>query len=442
MQRGRDGDASDLIDQRRIDPARSPATPAGEATSLTDSGNPAHREWPAAGLQAPDMETIRAYRLSRLREQLAKRDIAGAVLTDPLNVRYALDCPNMQVWCLHNAVRYAFVATDGPVVLFDFHNCAHLSSHLPLIDETRPATSWFYYEAGNREDELARRWAREIADLLGSRGGNRRLAIDKCEPRGIKALRAESIEVIAGQEFTEHARKIKHPEEVKAMRRAIHCAEVGMNEMWRALRPGTTENQLWSILHQVNIARGGEWIETRLLASGPRTNPWFQECSDRVIEAGDVASFDTDLIGPYGYCADISRAWVTAVARPSNEQAALHAIAMEQLATNIDLLEPGMSFLEFADKSYALPADCLPNRYSVVVHGVGQCDEYPSIPYAADAGAGGYDGVFEPGMCLCFESYVGRVGGPEGVKLERQALLTETGVELLDRWPLDLIPEI
>ena len=80
-----------------------------------------------------------------------------------------------------------------------------------------------------------------------------------------------------------------------------------MAAMRQALRPGISEQALWAELHAGNIARGGEWIETRLLASGPRTNPWFQECSSRVIEAGELVGFDTDLIGPYGYCADISR---------------------------------------------------------------------------------------------------------------------------------------
>ena len=28
------------------------------------------------------------------------------------------------------------------------------------------------------------------------------------------------------------------------------------------------EQRLWSYLHAENIARGGEWIETRLMASG------------------------------------------------------------------------------------------------------------------------------------------------------------------------------
>ncbi len=75
--------------------------------------------------------------------------------------------------------------------------------------------------------------------------------------------------------------------------------------MREALRPGMTENELWSILHQTNIAMGGEWIEGRLLVSGDRINPWFHECSDRMVRAGELVAFDTDMIGPFGFCADI-----------------------------------------------------------------------------------------------------------------------------------------
>ncbi len=37
-----------------------------------------------------------------------------------------------------------------------------------------------------------------------------------------------------------------------------------------------------------------------MLVSGACTNPWFAECSDRVIRAGELVSFDTDMIGPFG----------------------------------------------------------------------------------------------------------------------------------------------
>src|SRR5687768_798435 len=84
-------------------------------------GAQALSEWQAQGLELPDLAALRAYRLGRLRAELARRDYAGIVVADPINLRYATDAANMQVWCLHNAARYAFVATEGPIVLFDFH---------------------------------------------------------------------------------------------------------------------------------------------------------------------------------------------------------------------------------------------------------------------------------------------------------------------------------
>jgi hypothetical protein len=56
-------------------------------------------EWQALGLALPDVDALRAYRLGRVRAELAARDLAGAVLTDPINLRYATDSPSMQLWC-------------------------------------------------------------------------------------------------------------------------------------------------------------------------------------------------------------------------------------------------------------------------------------------------------------------------------------------------------
>src|SRR5450432_391257 len=78
----------------------------------------------------PDMRRMRGYRLGRLREQLKKRDYAGALLYDPINIRYATGSRNMQVWTTHNPARYCYVPTEGPITLFDFHNCEHLANGL------------------------------------------------------------------------------------------------------------------------------------------------------------------------------------------------------------------------------------------------------------------------------------------------------------------------
>ncbi|KAA3623363.1 MAG: aminopeptidase P family protein [Proteobacteria bacterium] len=384
------------------------------------------------------LDAVREYRLKRVREQLARFDYAGILLFDQINVRYATDATNMQIWCGHYETRCAYVSTDGPLVLFDYGNYPHLVEGLSAIDEYRRMPSFYFFTAGSRGAEFAEVFASEIDDLLTTHGGgNRRLAVDRLSPLGSVPLAKRDIELCDGQEVMELARAIKSAAELQLMRASIDACEAGMRAMRDALAPGMTENALWSVLHQVNIERGGEWIETRLLSSGPRTNPWFRECSMRVMEAGDLVSFDTDLIGPYGYCADVSRTWVCGENRPTGEQRRLYACAHEQVQTNIERLKPGMTFEEVSRGAWSIPAEFERNRYGSLIHGVGLADEYPSIKHAHDLEARGYPGVVEPGMTLCVESYIGAENGREGVKLEEQVVVTDDGVERLSSYPYE-----
>lgn len=385
-----------------------------------------------------DLDTVRRYRLERVRQQLRKHDLAGVLLFDQLNTRYVTDATNMQIWCSHYEARCVFVATEGPVILWDFGYLPHLAEDLPTIDEYRVITPFYFFSSGSRCEDNSHRFAREIDDLVTTcGGGNRRIAVDRCSLLGIHALEKRGLELTEGQDVMEVARVIKSAEELELMRYAVRVCETAVSDMREAMVPGITENALWSKLHQTNIALGGEWIETRLLSSGPRTNPWMRESSMRVIEKGDMMSFDTDLIGPYGYCCDMSRSWICGETKPTSEQARLYQLAAEQIRFNTDLLKPGISFAELSRNAWPIPEEFQPNRYSVIMHGVGLADEYPSIKNSMDYDAKGYDGVIEPGMTLCVESYVGSVYGGEGVKLEEQVLITETGYEMLTSYPLE-----
>jgi len=82
-----------------------------------------------------DRASLRRYRLDRIRRQLRQRDYGGAVLFDPPNIRHATDVANMQVWALHNKCRYVYVATEGPVILFDYGCARHLSEGYKFIAE-------------------------------------------------------------------------------------------------------------------------------------------------------------------------------------------------------------------------------------------------------------------------------------------------------------------
>ena len=92
------------------------------------------------------------------------------------------------------------------------------------------------------------------------------------------------------------------------------------------------------------------------------------------------------------------------------------------------LIEAGMSFAEMTNIAHRLPEAYRALRYGVLAHGIGLCDEYPSVRYPEDVEAHGYGGVFEVGMTLSVEAYVGAVDGHEGVKLEEQVVVTDNGV--------------
>ena len=395
---------------------------------------------PDAGTAAPsvDLEAMRTYRLNRLRQELHRQDIAAALLFDPVNIRYAVDCTNMQVWTLHNPARYALVAATGPVILWEFHGAEHLAKDLPLITEVRVGTPWFHFAAGDQSVAKAKEFAAEIAEEIRLHGaGNRRIAIDRVDTIGTFSLLAEGLVIEDGMALAEHARLIKSADEIAAMRVAVAACEEGVRRMRAALRPGITENALWSLLHQANIELGGEWIMTRLLCSGQRTNPWYQECGSKILEDGEIVSFDTDLVGPYGYVCDISRAWICGETRPKGRQSELLSVSRDQIEHNRALLRPGVSTAEISERSFRMPEKFEPQQYLGLIHGVGLGDEHPVAVPAKFANRGVKNTILQPGMTVSIESYVGEVGGLDGVKLEEQVLITETGNEALSTYPID-----
>ena len=439
-------EVSHSVSNPKINPNRRPSDVLPDGSSASndriDIGPTrlAFDEWEQAGLQAPNLQAMREYRLARVRNELKARDLAACLLTDPLNIRYALDSSNMQVWILHNMGRAAFIPAEGDVVMFDFPKCEFLSAHLPLIKEVRPMPSFFFFVSGEHYDAKARKFAAEVDELLRRCGGeNRRLAIDKMEICGVKALESLGIDIHHGQTILEMARLVKDENEIKAMRCGMESCEHSIKAMRAAMHPGVSENDMWAVLQAENIRRGGEWIETRTMASGPRTNPWFHECGPRIIEEGDILAFDTDMIGPYGYCIDISRSWIFAERKPTSEQRNLYRIAYDHIHENMGLLKPGVSFRDMTYKGNHLPEAYRKQQYAAKYHGVGLCDEYPLVAYPEDISddACFVEGVLKEGMTLTAEAYVGAEGGREGVKLEQQVLITKNGYEVFGKYPFE-----
>ena len=251
------------------------------------------------------------------------------------------------------------------------------------------------------------------------------------------ALSERGLRIVDAQQPVEMARAIKSAEEMKCVKASLRATEIGVARLRAAIRPGITEAALWSVLHQAVIAQNGDYVETRLLNAGARTNPWFQETGTKAIGENELIALDTDVVGCHGYYSDFSRTFHAGPGRPTPVQRELYRTAHEQVQHNMEIIRPGMTFRDYADAAWDIPDRYYANRYYLSAHGCGMTGEYPYLYHHGDFPDAGYDGVIEPGMTLCVESYIGAEGGHEGVKLEQQVLVTGTGVELLSRFPFE-----
>ena len=398
----------------------------------------AFKEWEAAGLVLPNLPQMREYRWKRLTRHIVDREYGGLLMFDPLNIRYATDSTNMQLWNTHNPFRAVLLCADGYMVIWDYKNSPFLSEFNPLVREQRSGADLFYFDRGDKVDVAADVFANEVRELIEQHGGNnKRLAVDKIMLHGLRALEAQGFEIMDGEEVTEKSRSIKGPDEILAMRCASNACEASMAAMEAACEPGMSENDVWSVLHAENIRRGGEWIETRLLASGPRSNPWFQECGPRIIQNNEIVAYDTDLVGSYGICVDVSRTfWVgDGDPRPDMIYAMRHAV--EHIQTNMEMLKPGVNMRDLSMNTHTLDDQYQKGKYGCLMHGVGLCDEWPLIAYPDQMVEGAYDYELEAGMVLCVEALVSPEGGDFSIKLEDQVLITEDGYENLTKFPFD-----
>ena len=144
------------------------------------------------------------------------------------------------------------------------------------------------------------------------------------------------------------------------------------------------------------------------------------------MEAGDLVFVDTDAVGIEGYFADVSRTFLVGDVPATSTQRDAYGAAHDWLVETSALLRPGITMREFSELAPRLPERYRVQRYECLAHSAGLDDEGPSIAWPEDAHPNG-DRTIEPGMVLCLEVYCGDVGGRDGVKLEDQIEITDTG---------------
>ena len=387
-----------------------------------------------------DIKRMLRERLERLQAQMALYDLGAMILFDPLNVRYATGARGNHVIAMHMKLGYeCVVPREGKPILFGI-----TGFEAPVLDgfvDGRPLKNFDFWMTGSHCLDATRSWAQMMKATLTELGvQSDRIGLDKGDPLTVHTLESEGLNLVDALEPFAMARVIKTEDEVGLIRQAAAVADVALWEVQHAIRPGVTENEMFAVMAYTNLKYGGEHMDCKLLAAGGNTNPWLKRsASPRMIRPGDLVAMDTDMAGPLGYFADISRTYLCGDGPPKAEQLEIYKRAYDFLYQCIPLYTAGTSFQEIAEGTPPVPEEYRPNLYPVLAHGIGMSDEWPAIyfPYQNDTGYGNYPGELQENMVISVEASFGKAGGREQVKLEEEVLITADGPEILSHAPFD-----
>ncbi len=378
----------------------------------------------------PDVspEALRDGRLARLQRAMRGRGVEACLLSNEPNVRYATGATAMPVYAMSTFARCALVPQEGTPVLFEHPNSIH-RSRLRALD-VRPMHAWEFFDDPGAEAGV---WADEIVATLHELGVDaHEVAVDRLGAPAYLALGARGISVRDSAAVTQEARRVKTPEELALFERNAPLIASMLGAVEDAAEPGVSERELLAEMACVLLRGGGEYLATDTVCSGPNTNPWRAEATDRRLADGDLVYVDTDAVAQEGCFFCVSRTF--AVGRPSPAHRSTYAAAVEWVSAMKDVIRPGMTCGEAAELAPKIPERFVAQRYECMVHGIGLEEENPSVCHPQDAQSNP-DTVIEPGTILVVECYMGEIGGDHGVKLGDQVVVTEDHVRTLVPYP-------
>jgi Xaa-Pro aminopeptidase len=378
-----------------------------------------------------DLPALRAERLARLQTAMRAHGADVALFFMPGNIRYATGTAIMTVYGLGASVRCALVPAEGTPIVFEHAESAHVSAR--IAPDVRPFLPWEYFDdAGTR----AGRWADEIVSTMGERSvGGSTLFVDKLAAPAFLALGERGVRLADAGALSMDAREVKTPQELKVFQVNAVLGMRLMGAVEDATRPGVREIDILAEMTDVLLRNGGEYLITRAVVSGPNTNPWNLEATDRTVRSGELVFADTDAFGWEGYFVDLSRTFLCGDVAPTPAQRDTYRAAHEWLAAARDTLRPGISFREYAAAVPDLPLRYRARRYEALSHAAGLDDEGPSAAFADDPHPPNPDREIKPGMVLCLEAYFGAEDEPDGVKLEDQVEVTAEGCRVQIPYP-------
>jgi len=311
----------------------------------------------------PDHLALREGRRERLFAAMEDHDLDVVVLGRVANIRYASGVP-----ILWNAGTRPF--GPGCVVVRETRELYLLSTWDEGVPEEIPHDHLFGI-TWNPMNFVA------LLQGIDAEAAPHRVGTDAMSPLFAQLLPMAfpDATIIDASRALGSARRTKTAEEVEAIRAAIGVAEAAMAVAVTELRPGVSERELTGAFMDAMASLGITTPATQDVvritsAGGDRTR-----ASDRVVEAGDLVSFDAGVVAD-GYTGEVGRTWPV---EPNGNTPAIESLyrrADELGERLIAACQPGASGAGLLD-AYRSAGEPLPG--APVAHGLGLGFDDPVI---------------------------------------------------------------
>lgn len=402
----------------------------------------------AFGKSAVDFEErinydrLRAERLKKAKEQITKDELGAVVTWDADSIRYIAS--HYITTPLRPAqMQFVVLPRNGDPVLFSASNIYKLKERMPwLKGNIRPALR--HTKFCRTTSDLSR-YVEEIGGILAEHGlTNEPLGLDglTSELLFAEAFREKGIKCVDAQNTMFDARAIKTRDEIELLKIACQNTDVVFAAIRDAIRPGVRECDLVAVGLKHLYELGCDHTEDLVCCSGDNTNPFDPSFTDRPIQPGDLIYVDVDAASYQGYKPCVYRTFCCG--RATAEQKELYEEARAMLYDGMSAVKAGNTTLDICEKwptsasywGYKTWEEVLPHA---VGHGIGL--SLHERPFISLERAREHADKLEENMVIALETWTGKKGGKDGVRLEQDMIVTKDGYEVITKFPLDELIE-
>src|SRR5271156_360735 len=384
-----------------------------------------------------DFDRLRQERLARAKELLAKSEMGALLCFDMNNVRY-LTATHIGTWAQDKANRFTLLPQNDEPILWDFGSAAkHHQLHCPWLGDRSRAGISMLRGAMTPEMGRAEDVAKKIRIELELRGLHKEpVGVDIVELPVLFALQKEGIKIVDGQALMSEARLIKTRDEIALLNTSAMMVDAAYDELYRAMKPGMSENQAVGLVSKVLYDLGSEYVEAVNAISGERCNPHPHVFSDRMLRPGDPVYYDI-LHSYMGYRTCYYRTFAIGSASRALNDA--HKGCRDYPGGAIELARPGRTTAEIASVWPKAQEFGFPNEEAAFAlqmgHGIGLAIwEKPVISRLVSLE---HPCEIKPGMVFALETFWPSTDGYTAARIEEEIVVTETGHEVLTRFPAE-----